>query len=186
MEGIIIKNSNSRLSNERLWLREFTMRDWIGVHTYASQEIVCQYQPWGPNTEKDSQDFVNQAIKDSRQKPRTRFIFAIIYDEMVIGAGEFNIRDFTNKVGEIGYIVNPDYWGKGIATEVATLLIDFGFGELKLHRIYATCDPRNIGSSRVLEKVGMTKEGRLREGLLMKDGWRDSSLYSVLEHEWKS
>ncbi len=43
------------------------MSDWIGVHTYASQEIVCQYQPWGPNTEKDSQDFVNQAIKDSVQ-----------------------------------------------------------------------------------------------------------------------
>lgn len=186
MEGIIIQNSNSSLSNERLLLREFTTSDWIGVHTYASQEIVCRYQPWGPNTEKDSQHFVNQAIKDSAQHPRTRFVFAIIYDEILIGAGEFNIRDFTNKVGEIGYIVNPDYWGKGIATEVATLLIDFGFGELKLHRIYATCDPRNIGSSRVLEKVGMTKEGRLREGLLMKDGWRDSSLYSVLEHEWKS
>ncbi|WP_406686517.1 GNAT family N-acetyltransferase [Rossellomorea vietnamensis] len=158
----------------------------MGVHTYASQEIVCQYQPWGPNTEKESQDFVNQAIEDSAQKPRTRFVFAIIYDELVIGAGEFNIRSFTNKVGEIGYIVNPDYWGKGIATEVATLLIDFGFGEFKLHRIYATCDPRNIGSSRVLEKVGMTKEGRMREDLLMKDGWRDSLLYSVLEHEWKS
>lgn len=54
------------------------MSDWIGVHTYASQEIVCQYQPWGPNTEKDSQDFVNQAIKDSVQNPRTRFVFAII------------------------------------------------------------------------------------------------------------
>ncbi|MGG4166355.1 GNAT family protein [Rossellomorea vietnamensis] len=167
-------------------LREFTTSDWIGVHTYASQEIVCQYQPWGPNKEKDSQDFVNQAIKDSTLNPRTRFVFAIIHDEMVIGAGEFNIRDFTNKGGEIGYIVNPDYWGKGIATEVATLLIDFGFGELKLHRIYATCDPRNTGSSRVLEKVGMTKEGRIREDLLMKDGWRDSLLYSVLEHEWKS
>ncbi|MEI2666987.1 GNAT family protein [Rossellomorea sp. LJF3] len=182
----MIQNSNSNLSNERLWLREFTTSDWMGVHTYASQDIVCQYQPWGPNTEKDSQDFVNQAIKDSRQNQRTRFVFAIIYDEMLIGAGELNIRSFTNKVGEIGYIVNPDYWGKGIATDVATLLIDFGFRERKLHRIFATCDPRNIGSSKVLEKVGMTKEGRIREDLLMKDGWRDSSLYSVLEHEWKS
>ncbi|OXS57178.1 RimJ/RimL family protein N-acetyltransferase [Bacillus sp. V-88] len=162
------------------------MSDWIGVHQYASQEIVCQYQPWGPNTEKDSQDFVNQAIKDSTQNPRTRFVFAIIYDAMLIGAGELNIRSFTNKVGEIGYIVNPDYWGKGIATDVATLLIDFGFGERKLHRIFATCDPRNIGSSKVLEKVGMTKEGRMREDLLLKDGRRDSLLYSVLEHEWKS
>lgn len=54
-----------------------------------------------------------------------------------------------------------------------------------MHRIYATCDPRNIGSSKVLEKVGMTREGRLREDLLIKDRWRDSLVYSILEHENK-
>lgn len=158
-------------SNERLLLREFTKSDWIDVHKYASQDIVCQYQPLGPNTEEDSKDFVNQVIKDSTQEPRTRFVFAIIYKEIMKGDGEFNVRDFTNKVGEVAYIVNPDYWGKGIATEVATLLINLGFEQLKLHRIYATCDPRNVGSSKVLEKVGMTKEGRIREDLLIKDGW---------------
>lgn len=66
-------------------------------------------------------------------------------------------------------------------------MITFGFDTLKLHRIYATCDPRNIGSSKVLEKVGMAKEGILRENMLMKDGiWRDSFLYSVLKQEWSS
>lgn len=126
-------------------------------------------------------------IKDASQEPRTRYVFAIVHKDMesVVGAGELNIRDFTNKNGEIGYIVNPDYWGKGLATDVANLLIDFGFSELKLHRIYATCDPRNIGSSKVLEKVGMTKEGRIRENLLIKGGWRDSLLYSILENEWQ-
>lgn len=172
------------LLNERLLLREMIESDWLDVHKYASQDIVCQYQPWGPNTEEDSIDFVNQVIKDSRQVPRTRFVFAIIYNENMIGAGEINIRDFKNKAGEIAYIVNPNYWGKGIATEVAALLIEFGFNELKLHRIYATCDPRNIGSSKVLEKVGMVKEGEIRENLMFKDGWRDSLLYSVLEYEW--
>ncbi|MCH7321458.1 GNAT family N-acetyltransferase [Solibacillus sp. MA9] len=173
------------LSNERLVLREIIESDWIDVHKYASQEIVCQYQPWGPNTEQESIDFVNQVIRDSRQVPRKRFVFAIIYDGNMIGAGEFNIRNVTNKAGEIAYIVNPIYWGKGIATEVATLLIDFGFDILNLHRIYATCDPRNIGSSKVLEKVGMIKEGKIREDLLIKNGWRDSLLYSVLEYEWR-
>ncbi|PPA70360.1 GNAT family N-acetyltransferase [Jeotgalibacillus proteolyticus] len=172
------------LSNERISLREFTYSDWTEVHKYASQEVVCQYQPWGPNKKEDSKEFVSQAMKDAEREPRIRFVLAIMYKEFLIGAGEFNIKDFTNKVGEIGYIVNPDYWGKGVATEVAALLIDFGFKELNLHRIYATCDPRNIGSSRVLEKAGMVKEGRLREDLLLKDGWRDSFVYSVLEHEW--
>ncbi|WP_325063431.1 GNAT family N-acetyltransferase [Gracilibacillus salitolerans] len=166
-------------------LREFTKDDWIDVHKYASQDIVCQYQPWGPNTKDDSLGFVKQVINDANQEPRTRFVFAIVYNENMIGAGEFNIRDFTNKIGEVAYILNPKYWGKGIATDVAKLLIDFGFKELKLHRIYATCDPRNIGSSKVLEKVGMVKEGRIRENLFVKGGWRDSLLFSVLEHEWE-
>ncbi len=175
------------LSNQRISLREFTDSDWINVHKYASVDIVSQYQPWGPNTQEDSKKFVKQVINDAIKESRTRYVLAIIYKENneMIGAGEFNIRDSINKVGEIAYIVNPNYWGKGIATDVANLLIDFGFREHKLHRIYATCDPRNIGSSRVLEKVGMTKEGRIREDLLIKDGWRDSFLYSVLEHERK-
>lgn len=186
MEEIKIENTVPSLSNERLYLREMVISDWVDVHKYASQDIVCRYQPWGPNTEEESKEFVDQVVEDSTKEPRTRFVFAILYKEKLIGAGEFNIRDFTNKAGEIGYILHPDYWRKGIATEVASLLIDFGFRELCLHRIFATCDPRNIGSSKVLEKVGMTREGRIRDDLLLQNGWRDSLLYSVLEHEWIS
>ena len=62
---------------------------------------------------------------------------------------------------------------------------EFGFGELGLHRIFATCDPRNIGSRRVLEKAGMQCEGILREHKWQKGEWRDSCLYAMLEHEWR-
>ncbi|QSB12532.1 GNAT family N-acetyltransferase [Lysinibacillus fusiformis] len=175
------------LANEKLFLREFTQYDWIDVHKYASQEIVCRFQTWGPNTEEDTKEFIQDVLDEATQTPRERYVFAIIYQETLIGAVEIMIKDFTNKVGEIGYIVNPDYWGKGVATQSAKLMITFGFEKLKLHRICATCDPRNIGSAKVLEKVGMLKEGVLRENMLMKDGvWRDSFLYSVLKQEWSS
>lgn len=171
------------LKSERVILREMVETDWIDVHKYASLEKVCQYQPWGPNSEQESEEFVMQVIIDAKKVPRSRFVFAVVLDEgtEMIGAGEINIRDDSNRVGEIGYIMNPQYWGKGFATEVAKLLIAYGFNDLNLHRIYATCDPRNIGSSKVLEKVGMIKEGRMREDILLKDGWRDSLLYSILE-----
>lgn len=174
------------LSTESLFLREMVESDWVDVHKYAAQEIVCRYQPWGPNTLEESKAFVNQVMADASKNPRTRYVFAIINkdDEKLVGAGELNLRDAINNTGEIGYIVNPDYWGRGIATEAAMLLIDFGFEHFNLHRIFATCDPRNIGSYKVLEKVGMTKEGRIRENLKMKDGWRDSFLYSILKYEW--
>lgn len=166
-------------------LKEMNKNDWEDVHRYASLPIVCQYQPWGPNTEEETQDFVKQVLLDATEENRYRYVFSVFEQEngMMIGAGEINIRDY--KVGEIAYIIHPDYWGKGIASEVAKLLLQFGFEKLNLHRIYATCDPRNIGSSKVLQKIGMIQEGRMREDLLIKSGWRDSLLYSILEHEWK-
>lgn len=178
---------SSILVSSNVFLREMEEKDWMDVHKYASNETVCKYQPWGPNSEEESQDFVNQVLADAKRVERTRFVFSIVEKEIgsMVGAGELNVRDNHNKAGEIGYIVNPDYWGKGIATEAAKLLIDFGFEQLNLHRIYATCDPRNIASGKVLEKIGMVQEGRMREDLLIKDGWRDSFLYSILEKEWK-
>jgi [ribosomal protein S5]-alanine N-acetyltransferase len=81
-------------------------------------------------------------------------------------------------------VLHPDYWGKGIATEAGQLLLKFGFEDLQLHRLFATCDPRNKASEKVLKKLDMTLEGVLREIILLKDGWRDSLLFSMLEHEW--
>lgn len=174
------------LESERISLREMEEKDWVNVHKYASQEKVCQYQPWGPNTEQESEDFVRQVIVDAQQESRSRFVFAVSLKEngKMIGAGEMNIRDNSNRAGEIAYIIHPQYWRLGYGTEIAKVLIQFGFSQLNLHRIFATCDPRNIGSSRVLEKVGMTREGVIRDDLLLRDGWRDSLLYSILEHEW--
>ena len=174
------------LKSERVIMQEIEEKDWVDVHKYASQQLVCQYQPWGPNSEEESEEFVKQVIVDAKKKPRSRFVFAIILrgNGNMIGAAELNIQDYSNKIGEIGYIINPDFWGMGYATEAAKLVIEFSFKNFNLHRIYATCDPRNVASSKVLEKIGMTKEGRIREDLLLKDGWRDSLLYSILVHEW--
>jgi RimJ/RimL family protein N-acetyltransferase len=167
-------------------LREFQFNDWKDVHEYASQERACVYQPWGPNSEDETKAYVQVIIEDSQEKPRTRFAFAVVLAEgtKVVGTGEVSVRDIRNRNGEISYIINPQYWGNGYATEVARQLLQFGFTKLGLHRIYATCDPRNLASSKVLEKVGMRYEGRMRETLLIRDGWRDSMIYSILEREW--
>lgn len=182
--GVLMMNDMNHLKGERVILRDLEEQDWRAVHAYASQSIVCQYQPWGPNSETESQDFVTQVVLEAANLPRSRFVFAVMEKDRLIGAGEINIRDFTNRQGEIGYIIHPDYWAKGYATEVAKLLIKFGFSTLNLHRIFATCDPRNLGSAKVLEKIDMTYEGRIRQDLLLKDGWRDSLLFSILKHEW--
>lgn len=163
--------------HNRFKLREIEENDWKDIHIYTSQSIVYRYQAWGHNSETETKEFVNQVLQDASKVLRSRFSFALVEleYERVVGAGEITIRDFTNREGEIGYNINPDYWGKGLAMEVTKLLITFGFEELNLHRIFATCDPRNIGSKKVLEKNEMMKEGRIR----------DSLLYSILKQEWK-
>jgi ribosomal-protein-alanine N-acetyltransferase len=169
-----------------IYLREVRHTDWKDVHAYASQEQVCRYQPWGPNTTDESLSFVDQILQDAQKVPRTQYAHAIVEvgTDRLIGMVELNIRNHTHRSGEIGYVLHPDVWGKGIATEAAESLLKFGFEELLLHRIYATCDPRNNGSYKVLTKLGMTYEGRIRDALLIRDGWRDSLMFSILDHEW--
>lgn len=175
------------LIGSRFILRELEEKDWKNVHKYASQKIVCQYQPWGPNTEEETKEFVKQVLIDAKASPQTRYVFAIVMKEenQLIGSIEVNITDQINKTGEIGYIIHPDYWRKGIASEATKIVLNYIFKHYNLHRVFATCDVRNIASSKVLSKMGMTLEGRMRENLLLRDGWRDSLLYSILDHEWR-
>jgi RimJ/RimL family protein N-acetyltransferase len=94
------------------------------------------------------------------------------------------VRDEQNASGDIGYALREDVWGQGYGTEVARALIDLGFTQLGLHRVWATVHPENVASIRVLEKAGMTYEGRLRDDRRMPDGWRDSLLSAMLRNDW--
>lgn len=174
------------LKSARLLLRDFTLEDWQDVHAYASQPEVCRFQAWGPNTPDESRAYVERIIALAQVRPRTGFHLAVVFPptETVIGAGGLDIRDQRFRSGEISYIIHPHYWKRGFATEVADTLLAFGFTALNLHRIIATCDPRNIASQRVLQKLSMRYEGYMRETMFIRDGWRDSLLYSLLEREW--
>jgi RimJ/RimL family protein N-acetyltransferase len=174
------------LTGPRLVLREFTPDDWEAVYAFTSRPEVSRYQAWGPNTPEDARAYVARARAAALEEPRSAFILAVTLPETgrVVGAGDLHVRSPRFRGGEIAYVIDPAYWDRGFATEVARLLLGFGFGTLHLHRIGGTCDPRNVASARVQEKVGMRYEGRMRETLLIRDGWRDSALCSILEQEW--
>ncbi len=174
------------LVSERLLLRDFMVDDWPAVQAYASRPEVYRFQPWGPSTPDDARGYIEQAIAQVRMQPRTEYTLAIVLraTNVVIGASTLMIQRQQARQGELGYFLHPDFWGHGYATEVAYRLLQFGFITLRLQRIVATCDPRNTASVRVLEKIGMQYEGRLHKHMLLRDGWRDSLVYSVRDHEW--
>jgi ribosomal-protein-alanine N-acetyltransferase len=178
--------SNLSLTTDRLVLRDFRMSDLQSMHRYASDPEVVRFMEWGPNTVDESRDFLRMTIRLQKDNPRRHFDLAIVInpDDHLIGGCGIYITSPHNREAFIGYCLRRDSWGRGYATETAGRLLSFGFAQLKLHRIFATCDPLNLASARVLEKSGMQFEGRLRENKLIGNRWRDSLLYAVLEQEW--
>ncbi len=177
----------TQLVTERLLLRDFAWSDQEAVHVFASDPVVTQFMDWGPNDVHDTRAFVTMAVAQSSHRHRTEFEFAAVLparteDEpgQVIGSVSVRITNQQHRQGEMGYVFNRAFWSQGYATEASRALLDFGFTTLGLHRIAATCRPDNIGSARVLEKVGMAQEGRMRDHRFIRGEWRDSLLYAVI------
>jgi [ribosomal protein S5]-alanine N-acetyltransferase len=177
-----------QLTSQRLVLRDLELGDWPAVHAYASRPEVYRFQPWGPSTPAEAQAFVSEAMAQAQHTPREMYQLALLTDphEPLIGVGSLRMHSREHRQGELGYVLHSAAWGRGYATEAAQRLLEFGFVTLGLHRIFATCDPRNTASARVLEKLGMQREGQFRHAMMVRDGWRDSLMYSVLDHEWRA
>lgn len=172
------------IETKRLIIREFVIDDLLQVHDYASDPSVVEHMIWGPNSKQETEQFIQYSLGMQQQVPRYGYEFAVTLrdTEQLIGGCGIHVSD--PKQGEIGYCFNKSVWNQGFATESAASLLKFGFEKLDLHRIYATCRPGNIGSRKVLEKIGMKFEGRLREHLWHKGKWHDSYQYSILKHEY--
>ncbi|MHC8523115.1 GNAT family N-acetyltransferase [Rossellomorea sp. H39__3] len=88
-------------------LRELRQTDWQAVHRYASLEIVSRYQPWGPNSEEETRQYVDEVLRDAAKKDRTRFTFAVILEGELIGCGELTICDRSNLTGKSAISSTP-------------------------------------------------------------------------------
>jgi ribosomal-protein-alanine N-acetyltransferase len=160
------------LRTERLTLREFRLDDEIAVHRYGSDEDVTRYTTWGPNSPAETATYLSEVAREAARESRTSFTLAVAtLDDELIGVANLAITGEAS-TGELGYVLSRESWGHGYATEVARRLIVFGFDELGLRRITATCHPDNFASARVLEKAGMHFERTIRDHLRVRGGWR--------------
>ncbi|KEO76526.1 GNAT family N-acetyltransferase [Paenibacillus polymyxa] len=172
-----------QFETKRLIIRDICTSDWGSIHTYTSLPEVTRHTAWGPNTEKDTKAYIEQVLASQQEKPRQDYELAICLKNtgILIGGVGIHVKD-TN--AEMGYILNPDYQGKGYATEAARALLGFGFSTLDVHRIYATCRPENKASEKIMQQIGMQREGIMREHWYYKGEFHDSYLYSILSEEY--
>jgi [ribosomal protein S5]-alanine N-acetyltransferase len=175
-----------KLETKRLILRDFVWEDWQRVLEYASEPLYLRYYDWEQRTAESVQEFIGRFLNHQTQDPRIKFQLAIVLNStnQLIGNCGVRMDNMGDVEASVGYELDPQHWNHGYATEAAHAIMDFGFGRLGVHRIWAHCVADNIGSAHVLEKLGMKLEGRLREKEYYKGrGW-DTLMYAILADEW--
>jgi RimJ/RimL family protein N-acetyltransferase len=187
----------AELLTKRLLLRRFRESDRQALHPMLADPLVTEHMPVDSSTEEGIRWGI-QYLLNSQDADPPRHCFAVTLradntrsddadaENPLIGACFISIRPAELRQGEITYLYARPYWGRGYATEAGRAVLAYGFRELDLHRIYATCRPDNLGSARVLEKIGMRYEGHLVQHRWMKGRWQDSLLYAILDHEWQA
>ena len=167
------------LETPRLVLRPLVPSDWQDVHAYASNLDVMRFLPEGVMSPEQVQAFIAE-----NQPTSAVFAAVLTSEERLIGHLTFHPW-YAPRFYEIGWVFHPEYHGQGYATEAAAALFAYGFEHLNLHRIIATCQPENVASWRVMEKLGMLREAHFRKVFAIDEtSWLDEYLYAMLEEEW--
>ncbi len=141
-----------------------------------------------PTSMEETEPILAQWVMESNKGDSSKFIFAVLLkdDSRFIGLIGITLGKPKYRNAEVWFKYHSKYWQQGYATEALKAIIQFGFQELKLHRIEAGCATDNIGSYKVLEKAGMQREAHTRKLLPLKSGWADNYGYAILESDVQS
>lgn len=168
------------VQSNRLLIRPFTADDWPAVHAYTSDPTVMHFLPEELMDAEQTRAFINENLG---AKAQHHPVILKANDELI---GHFTFHTwYSDRIYEIGWVLHPDYHGQGYATEGAAVLLQHAFEHLNVHRVIATCQPENPASYRVMEKLGMQREGLFRQCIERPDGtWWDEYFYAILADEW--
>jgi RimJ/RimL family protein N-acetyltransferase len=167
-------------------LREMEADDLDALMAIVSDETTLAHTSLEQIPSRDEEAaFIARVEAQRSEQPRMRYELGVVVAATgeLVGLSRLSVDRPQQRCGDLGYMIRRDHWGQGVATAATRILIRFGFDEIGLHRIWACHDPDNPASGRVLEKAGLTHEGRIREHLFVRGRWRDSVTYSILEHE---
>lgn len=169
------------LNTARLLLREFRSTDLDALAAYANSPEMRRYEKGLPDQES-AQRFLARAIEKAVEKPRSQYCLAITVppSDKVIGHISLNSQNPDIKEWEIGWAIRWEDWGKGYASEAARQMLAYAFQVRNAHRVVAFCHADNLASVSVMEKIGMRKEGRLRQTRWFHDSWADEFVYAIL------
>jgi RimJ/RimL family protein N-acetyltransferase len=177
----------TELTGERIALRRLALADLTTFVTYRSDPDVALYQSWdAPYPPAAGKRLITSMRRQHPDTPGEWFQFALTLrstGELIGDCGSKTIAADPLQA-EIGYTIAPAHQGNGYGTEAVRTLLGYLFAARGKHRVTASCDPRNAASIKLLERVGMRREGHLRESIWFNGEWADDLIYAMLNHEW--
>jgi RimJ/RimL family protein N-acetyltransferase len=173
------------VETERLVLRRFDEADLPTFLAYRNDAEVARFQSWRATSEGEARRFIAEMGAAHPGVAGPGFQFAVaVKGSGHVGDCYLKLLDYDVRQAEIGYTLARGAWGRGYATEAVRGMLGFVFDSLRLHRVSAYTAVRNARSVALLERVGMRREGRLRQSFWFADGWQDEYLYALLAAEW--
>jgi RimJ/RimL family protein N-acetyltransferase len=187
--GVAEFELTSPLETERLVLRPYTNGDFDALYAMRSTPEVVRYLYWEAQTADEVRETLAKKIASMSIRSEGDVLALAVEDRStgtLVGDVILHWLSQAHSVAEIGYIVLPDHAGRGYATEAARAVLSVAFDQLGLHRVIASVEARNVGSARVLEKLGMRKEAHFVENEFVKNEWQSELVYAILDREWRS
>lgn len=171
------------METERLIIRRFQADDWQDLYEYLSQEEVVKFEPYETfSKEASKQEAINRSNNNAFWGVCLKSSGKLI-GNIYLARQEFD-------TWELGYVFNKNFQGNGYATEAALALVDNAFKEQNARRVIAMCNPLNKPSWKLLERIGLRKEGHLLQNIYFKKDelnrpiWADTYEYGILVSEW--
>ncbi|HVK44523.1 MAG TPA: GNAT family N-acetyltransferase, partial [Micropruina sp.] len=153
---------NQTVTAKQVILRDFRADDVDSAQAVVGDEQVTRSLSFDARSRVETAAMLNGAIERARQVPRTEFYLAVTWpDDELIGFARLGLNGV--QAAKLGYAIRADQWGRGYATDAARTMTDYGFRELRLHRISAAIGPDNVASVALVQRLGFSYEGRIRD-----------------------
>jgi ribosomal-protein-alanine N-acetyltransferase len=176
------------IETERLILRRYEDRDVGDILEYSRKADfwLARSLDWTPTGESVRAYFEAQADQRPEESPHWfNLMMELKSERKVVGCVGIGVTNKEKRQASIGWMLGCRYQGQGLATEAARALVDFGFGSMGLHRIFARTGRANTRSWLLMERLGMRREAHFRQSDKVRDEWADEFVYAILAHEWK-
>ncbi len=174
-----------RLETEHLIIRDMQDTDEAAFVAISQDEKYQRFYSEADCSPSKYQELTKLFVAQAKEHPRTSYQLAIEHKANGQFIGTVCLRLENDNQASIGCGLSRDYQGAGLIREAAYTLVNFGFSELDIHRVYAETISLNHGAIRLCRSLGMKQEAHFRENRFFKQRWWDTVVFAILKSDWK-